>query len=205
MSAGRSQTSRQSVAVARLVVVCLAIFSANVVPAFQIGSSTSRGKSFGSRIDVSRVRASSTDSNPSTTEKSVTSGLISQLAVIALKLRLKGQTHVACDVNASSSKVLLQGKVGPVTVKGRGWQSRLGLTCRAIEATVNTCQLDMSRVISNQKLVLTTPGRWYQVYGKFHVQTVYVFLQSKPLKLKCFVIQSKFLKFFFSQLRALPW
>lgn len=45
-----------------------------------------------------------------------------------------------------------------MTVKGRGWKSPLGLTCRAIEATVNECSLDMGRVISNQKLVLTTPA-----------------------------------------------
>lgn len=88
----------------------------------------------------------------------VTSGLISQLAVAALKLRLRGQDHVSCDVIASSSDVLLRGQVGPVTVKGRGWQSRLGLTCRAIEATVDRCDLDVGRILSHRKLLLTTPG-----------------------------------------------
>jgi hypothetical protein len=91
---------------------------------------------------------------------SVTSGLISQLAVAALKLRLKSQTHVSCDVSASSSNLILRGQVGPVTVKGRGWGSSRGLTCRVIEATVNQCELDMSRVLSNQKLVLTVPGKF---------------------------------------------
>ena len=89
----------------------------------------------------------------------VTSGLISQLAVVALKLRLKDQNHVSCDVTANSSNLLLRGQVGPVTVKGRGWQSRLGLTCRAIEATVDNCSLDLSRILSSRKLVLTTPGK----------------------------------------------
>lgn len=51
--------------------------------------------------------------------------------------------------------------MGPVTVKGRGWRSSLGLTCRAIEATVDECQLDMGRVLANQKLVLTTPGMFF--------------------------------------------
>lgn len=88
----------------------------------------------------------------------MTSNLISQLACVALKRRLKEQTHVSCDLTADANQVL-QGRVGPVTVKGRGWQSPLGLTCNAIEATVNECKLDMGRVISNQKLVLTTPGR----------------------------------------------
>ena len=91
-------------------------------------------------------------------QPSLTSSLVSQLAVVALKLRLQDQSGVKCDVTASSSDLLLKGKVGPVTVKGRGWQSRLGLTCRAIEATVDSCDLDIGRVISSQKLVLTTPG-----------------------------------------------
>lgn len=76
---------------------------------------------------------------------------------MALKRRLKDQTHVSCDLTANSNG-LLQGLVGPVTVKGRGWRSSLGLTCKAIEATIDKCQLDMGKVLANQKLVLTTPG-----------------------------------------------
>ncbi|CAJ1966941.1 unnamed protein product [Cylindrotheca closterium] len=87
----------------------------------------------------------------------VTSSLISQLAIGALKLRLHSQTHVACDVMASPSTVL-RGQIGPVTVQGRGWGSRLGLTCRVIEATVDQCELDMGRVVANRKLVLTVPA-----------------------------------------------
>ena len=89
----------------------------------------------------------------------VTSTLISKLAVVALKLRLAANTGVKCDVTASSSDLLLKQQVGPVTVKGRGWQSPLGLTCRAIEATVQQCDLDMSAVITRQKLILTTPAK----------------------------------------------
>lgn len=86
---------------------------------------------------------------------SVTSTLISQLACMALKRRLHDHSHVSCDLTTESNNLLF-GRVGPVTVKGRGWRSPLGLTCRAIEATVNECRLDMGRIISNQKLVLTT-------------------------------------------------
>ena len=89
----------------------------------------------------------------------VTSSVISRLAVVALKLRLAAHTGVKCDVTASSSDLLLKQQVGPVTVKGRGWQSPLGLTCRAIEATVQQCDLDMSAVITRQKLILTTPAK----------------------------------------------
>lgn len=89
----------------------------------------------------------------------VTSSLISQLAIIALKLRLPDKSStVNCDVTASSSDVLMKGEVGPVTVSGKRWSSRLGLTCRAIKATVQTCNLDIASILSKRKLVLTTPA-----------------------------------------------
>ncbi len=90
--------------------------------------------------------------------RGVTSTLISQLAIVALKLRLTKQAKVLCDVTASSRKILLQNTVGPVTVKGRNWSSPLGLTCRAIEATVETCKLDMNSIVNRRKLVLVTPA-----------------------------------------------
>jgi len=111
----------------------------------------SRGQTLERNIPFSKPTARSSPSS------SVTSTFISQLACMALKRRLEDQTHVSCDLTAESNNLLF-GKVGPVTVKGRGWRSPLGLTCRAIEATVNECTLDMGRVISNQKLVLTTPA-----------------------------------------------
>jgi len=89
----------------------------------------------------------------------VTSSLISNLAVVALKLRLADQTGVKCDVTGSTTDLLMKGMVGPVTVRGRGWSSQLGLTCRAIDATVHQCYLDMGSVVSRQKLVLTTPAK----------------------------------------------
>lgn len=91
----------------------------------------------------------------------VTGSLISSLAEGALKRQLQAQTGVSCDVTANSSDMLLKGRVGPVSVKGKGWQSPLGLTCRALEATVETCELDMGRVLTSQKLVLTTPGKTF--------------------------------------------
>lgn len=108
--------------------------------------------SFGSTRNSVRVKP------PLVATGGVTSSLISTLAEGALKRRLRAQTGVTCDVTANSSDMLFKGKVGPVTVKGKGWTSPLGLTCRAIEATVDTCELDMGRVLASQKLVLTTPG-----------------------------------------------
>ena len=131
----------------------------NQVNAFQMSMVASRvplGKSFDNALgSKSQVYASTVQ----TSSTGVTSSLISTLAVSALKRRLRNQSHVSCDITASSSNVLLRGLVGPVTVKGRGWQSRMGLTCRAIEATVDSCELDIGRILSSQKLVLTTPGR----------------------------------------------
>lgn len=115
----------------------------------------SRGQTLERNIPFSKP-TTTTRSSPSS---SVTSNFISQLACMALKRRLEDQKHVSCDLTAESNNLLF-GKVGPVTVKGRGWRSPLGLTCRAIEATVNVCTLDMGKVISNQKLVLTTPGAY---------------------------------------------
>ena len=89
----------------------------------------------------------------------VTSTVISQLAVAALKLRLAESSSVVCDVTASSSKLLLQGRVGPITVKGKRWASPLGLTCRAIEASVSICYLDVSAIVARRKLVLIEPAK----------------------------------------------
>ena len=94
----------------------------------------------------------------------ITGSFISSLAEAALKRRLRAQTGVFCDVTANSSDMLFKGRVGPVSVKGKSWQSPLGLTCRALEATIDTCELDMGRVLTSQKLVLTTPGKLLFMY-----------------------------------------
>jgi len=86
------------------------------------------------------------------------SGLISTLAIGALKRRLKDNTKVECNVNVDTNE-LMRGKVGPVTVKGRKWMSPLGLSCRSIEAIVDQCSLDMASMIQNRKLHLNVPAR----------------------------------------------
>lgn len=150
------------------LIACLVVFLCHGIAAFQLSMVASRSsvpKSFDGSPSFPNPRSPNRSLQPNQSSSSplngVSSSLISNLAVVALKLRLNGQTGVACDVQVSSSDVLLKGQVGPVTVKGRGWQSRLGLSCRAIEATVDVCKLDMGRVISNQKLVLITPGKLF--------------------------------------------
>lgn len=87
----------------------------------------------------------------------ITSNLIAQLAVIALKLRLANQQDVKCLVNAVPSE-LIRGRLDEVTVTGKGWGSSLGLTCRAISATVQQCELDIGKVLQKKKLHLLVPA-----------------------------------------------
>ena len=149
------------------LLICLEVFlSCSSIDGFElsmVASSTPFGKF--DRQSASPNRNSFRQSSGPPPSQSLTSSLVSQLAVVALKRRLKDQAHVSCDLTASSSDLVLRGRVGPVTVKGRGWQSRLGLTCRAIEATVESCELDMGRVLANQKLVLTVPGMYCAFLG----------------------------------------
>lgn len=102
---------------------------------------------------ISSKRSTSTDK-----KEGVTSRLISNLAIIALKLRLAKHSGVACDVSASSSNILLKATVGPVTVQGRNWESPLGLSCRNLKATVNVCTLDWNSVVKRRKLKLVEPA-----------------------------------------------
>ena len=120
--------------------------------AFQVSTNPS------SVIKTARWSSSPSSSFGPASPLGISSNLISQLAVVALKLRLKDQAGVVCNVESRSSELLLGGRVGPVTVKGRGWQSGLGLTCRAIDATVDTCELDVARVLSKRKLRLIRPA-----------------------------------------------
>lgn len=115
-----------------------------------------------SRISVSSRLSSS--SNPLQNfapfgTKEASSRLISELAIIALKRRLAQHTSVRCDLHADPRELVQRGRIGPVSVKGRGWQSGLGLSCRAIEASVESCELDARRIASDRKIVLTRPAR----------------------------------------------
>jgi hypothetical protein len=151
----------------KFLLACLVVVLGHGIGAFQLsmvasrapfGPPTTTGPTSSPRSNqYTANRRQPTTVNKPTSSNSVTSTLISNLACMALKRRLKDQTHVSCDLTADSNSLFL-GRVGPVTVKGRSWQSSLGLTCRAIEATVDECRLDMGRIITNQKLVLTKPG-----------------------------------------------
>lgn len=90
---------------------------------------------------------------------SPSSSIISTLAECALQLRLRSHSGVSCQVSADPTRMLVSGSVGPVTVTGRSWTSPLGLTCRAIEATVESCQLDLMKALRDRKLRLTVPAK----------------------------------------------
>jgi len=95
---------------------------------------------------------------PKNSKGGITSGLISNLAIAALERRLGDDAAVDCIVQAEPHDLLL-GRVGPVVVKGTEWKSPLGMSCRAIEAKVGNCMLDMANVIQRQKLILNVPAR----------------------------------------------
>ena len=150
--------------IAKLICVLAAIFvaatstvSTGHVTALQLimMSSSSRQDAFKKSIVQA---ASSFLPPPPPGADTISSNLISQLAVYAIKRRLKEERTVSCDVNFSSSDLLWNGRVGPVTVSGKDWCSYRGLSCRAIEATVEQCELDAKMIISNRKLLLTTPA-----------------------------------------------
>ena len=145
----------------KFLLACLVVVLSHGICAFQLSMVASRAPFGGSRKydTATTTKQNSYTQNRVATPKptSITDGFISGLACAALKRRLKDQTHVSCDLTMDPSAVF-SGIVGPVTVKGRGWQSSLGLTARALEATVDECKLDMARILTNQKLVLTTPG-----------------------------------------------
>ena len=150
----------------RAALVLLATMSPAYVEAFQGWTNGGRPRPFALFATPASRKGRAT---PSATDPSrgngVTSALISQLAIAALKLRLAGQTGIKVDVAATSQDLLLRQRVGGVTVRGRGWESPLGLTCRAIEATVQECDLDISAVITRRKLILTTPARGTAMIG----------------------------------------
>jgi len=88
----------------------------------------------------------------------ITSSLISTLAIAALERRLGDDATVDCVVQAEPTD-LIRGRVGPVVVKGNKWRSPLGMSCRALEAKVGSCLLDLTSVLQKQKLILTVPAR----------------------------------------------
>jgi len=138
-------------------------------------TSTVLWMAFGISVEALQLSMMASSSNSSNSQRSIfrppsfipppppgaadiTSTLISQLAIIAVKSRLKEEEGVSCDVSFSSSDLLLRGRVGPVTIKGKGWRSARGLSCRALEASVQQCELDASKILSHRKLSLTVPA-----------------------------------------------
>lgn len=183
----------------KFLLACLVVVLSHGICAFQLSMVASRapfggGRKFDSATTSRENSYTQNRRQPVSPHKptSVTDSFISSLACAALKRRLKDQTHVSCDATMDPSS-LFSGKVGPVTVKGRGWASSLGLTARALEATVDECQLDMARILTNQKLVLTTPGMfccWNEVVASCpYVQ----------------YLTTRFFFFLFSQRKEEPW
>ena len=151
----------------RIIQFCICITWIQCIDAFQSTFHRSRNNNRNQLNTVvtyhQRFRSSNSliklHSTRPSKEGGVTSTLISNLAIIALKLRLSSQTSVQCKVESSSRDILLKQSVGPVSVRGRDWSSPLGLTCKAIQADVETCNLDINSVVTKRKLVLLEPAK----------------------------------------------
>jgi hypothetical protein len=89
----------------------------------------------------------------------LSSEVISQMATLAIKNRLSRHNDVSVEISNPADLLLLQGRVGPATVKGTGWRTSRGLSCREVEASVERCQLDVSRMLSERKIALTRPAQ----------------------------------------------
>lgn len=151
--------------IAMMMVWCFACLL-QVATSYQLSMVASRAPFTDRRLSSSSQQRSSVWGIPSPPiapmvpgADQLSSTLISSLAEVALKARLADQSAVYVDVTANPTDLIFQGKVGPVTVQGRGWKSKLGLTCRAIEASVDSCLLDVGRILSQRKLRLITPGK----------------------------------------------
>lgn len=145
------------------VVVCALVFDLYCATAdafLMTMSSSSSSSSSRSAKNILQRGADMLPKPPLLPMENISSALISQLAVVAIKSRLKSrESTVSCDVAFSSSELLLRGRVGPVTVKGSSWKSGLGLTCRRIEANVDQCELNTKRLLQDQKLSLIEPAK----------------------------------------------
>lgn len=134
------------------------------VSCFQMNMNASFRSRAGQSAPSPNVKFSSsirspTRSSPISTSSDITSNLISKMAIAALKLRLRAQSSVGCNVVASPGG-MIQGRLERATVTGKGWVSPSGqLTCRAIEATVESCHLDTARIFRDGKLRLVVPAK----------------------------------------------
>lgn len=96
---------------------------------------------------------------------------IAQFAEMAIKMILAEQALVQFEMAAASSSSsahessvaaatadLWRGKIGPLSLKGRCWQTKKGLSCRALEVSVSSFELDMPAMVHRQKIVIRSHG-----------------------------------------------
>jgi len=85
-------------------------------------------------------------------------GLLAAVAEVALKSRLRTWTSVTPEVRANVGDVM-QGRVAGVTIRGRGWCSPLGLSCRTLAVAVpGGAGIDVEALFARQRILLRAPA-----------------------------------------------
>lgn len=92
--------------------------------------------------------------------------VVAQFAEVAIKLRLADCTSVQCEVSeeamsasSATTDLILRGKIGPFSLKGKNWQTKRGLTCRAIEVSLQSLELDLKAMVQRQNFVIQSHGQ----------------------------------------------
>lgn len=84
-------------------------------------------------------------------------GVLNVAAEVALKSRLRAWTAVSPSIVANVGDVM-QGRVAGVTIRGRGWRSPLGLSCRTLEVAVpRGAGIDVDALFQRQRILLSAP------------------------------------------------
>ncbi|EFJ44756.1 hypothetical protein VOLCADRAFT_106216, partial [Volvox carteri f. nagariensis] len=78
---------------------------------------------------------------------------VETIAAAALRARLRSHDKVDVRVTASGWD-LLAGRIHGAKVEGRQWESPLGLTARVLEVEVDSVELDLPAVLSQQRILL---------------------------------------------------
>jgi len=85
-------------------------------------------------------------------------GLISTVAELVLRARLREAGSIKVDVSASPAS-LLSGGVDGVKVRGKRWCTPLRLSCTALSMDVGRTTIDPSALLTSRRIALRQPAR----------------------------------------------
>lgn len=83
--------------------------------------------------------------------------LLSQVAELVLRARLRQCDSCEIDVKADPASVLAGG-VNGVTVRGRNWCTPMQLSCRSLDVDVGSTAIDLVALTTKQRILLKQPA-----------------------------------------------